>query len=238
MVYYKEGIGLDPQAAKLAITQAGRYIVERAAKEKSAVSVIDYPSIEKAVLEESRPVSMPGLAARLGADLYIEIDCSIGSELKNGKYYASASGGMNIFETSTSALLGSLPFPNQTALSSASQAAAASSALVASVWVSMPKLYDQSRALLAASLERGVRYELSVMKAPDAVKLAEFERLLGERVSGLEPISSSPEEERLALYSFQEAEALRQLIKAAASHAGLPSSGTVAFEGASFALGF
>ena len=231
MVYYNEDSGLDPQIARQAVAQANRYIIERSKQDGTAISVIDFAQIEKNKQDQKAAYESAGgesvdliqfLAEKFNANIYVEIDCSVQSDAKDGKYYASAQGSMKMFDVSSAALLGAVSFSSQPAFSPNSMTAAVSSAVMGSVWMSMPKMYDQSRALLQGALEHGVRYEVIVQNSSDARKMGDFEKSLGLRVRDVEEVSYSPNETRLYVYSFQKAASVRQALFDAAASAGMP----------------
>jgi hypothetical protein len=243
MVYYDEASGLDPQIARQAVSQANLYVLERGKQDGLDVSVVDFAQIEKSK-EEGTASSEPqgdrqgnhnlAIAEKLDATIYIEIDCSVSSDTKDGRYYASAQGSLKIFDVASASVLGSLPLPSRPAFSPSSLMAALSSAVMGSVWTAMPMMYDQSRALLQGALEYGPRYVVVLRKSSDARMLGYFEKRLGLSVSKVEEAFYSADEARLYVYSFQKAEAVEQAIMAAAAFVGIPDFKLSASKGKSY----
>ncbi len=152
MVYYNENSAIDPKLAKIAVSQANRYLLE-----KLGLSVIDFDQIEKNKKDQQTAYEsetggsidlIQYLAQKLNADVYVELDFSLTNETKDSKFYASAQGSMKIYDTSTATLLGSVVLSSQTAFSPDSADAAATNAIASTVWMAMPKMIDQSKELL------------------------------------------------------------------------------------------
>ncbi len=207
MVFYNDQGGMDPRLAKLAISQANRYLIE-----KMGLSVIDFDQIERNKKDQldvyqsetGGSIDMiQYIAQKFNADVYVEIDLKSGAEGRPGSYTATAQGTMKIFETSTAALLGSIAFMSPPTYSPATPDAAIANAVAAAVWQAMPKLTEQSKALIGASLSRGVRYELILQKTPDSRQVTQFERQLAKKFREVERLSFSPGETRFAIFTFQ-----------------------------------
>jgi hypothetical protein len=238
MVYYAESSTLDPRLAKVAVSSANRYLIE-----KEGLSVIDFDRVEsnkrdQATAWQAETGGSVGiiqyLAQKFNADVYVELDFTVSSEVRDSKYYASAQGTMKLYETSTASLLGSLVFASQPAFSPSSLEAALNNAVAASVWTAMPKMVAQSRDLLRASLQRGIRYELVLQNTQDGKAVSLFRRALAARVRELEQTSYSAEETRFSLYSFQARDKVEDAIYAAASASGLRDLYPVLMRGSSF----
>ncbi len=238
MVYYNEGAKVEPKLAKIAVSQANRYLIE-----KLGLSVIDFDQIEKNKKDQQTAYQsetggsidlIQYLAQKLNADVYVEIDFSVSSETRDAKFYASATGSMKIFDTSTAALLGSVAFMSQPAFSPNSMDAAVANAVAASVWSAMPKMADQSKELIKNSLTRGVRYEVLLQKTPDARQISQIRRALAKKVREVEQVSYSPSETKLYLYSFMSRDKVEDAMYDAAATAGLPDLNLVYMRGKSF----
>jgi hypothetical protein len=238
MVYYKEGADIDPIYARIAVGQADRYLIE-----KEGLSVIDFDQIESNKKDQQAAWQaetggsvgiMQYLAQKLNADVYVEIDFSVSSETRDAKYYASASGTMKIFEASTAALLGSVVFDSQPAFSPSSMDAAVTNAVAASVWLAMPKMTAQAKALLQGAFQRGIRYELVIQKTPDAKALGLLRQALAKKLREVEQVSYSPGESKFYLYSFTGKDKIQDAIFDAALAAGFPDLYLVLMRGKSF----
>lgn len=238
MVYYSEDAKLEPRLAKIAVSQANRYLIEQ-----MGLSVIDFDQIERNKKDQQAAYQsetggsidlIQYLAQKLNADVYVELDFSVSSETRDGKFYASAQGTMKIYDTSTAALLGSVAFMSQPAFSPSSMDAAVANAIAASVWTAMPKMTSQAKELIKNSLSRGVRYELLVQNTPDARALSNFRRSLAKKLREVEQVSYSPAETKFYLYSFQGRDKVEDAVYDAAPAAGLADIYLVYMRGKSF----
>ncbi|NLX45977.1 MAG: hypothetical protein GXY71_08710 [Treponema sp.] len=238
MVYYNESSGLDPRLARIGVSQADRYFIE-----KQGLSVIDFDQIERNKKDQLSAYQaetggsidmIQYLAQRFNADIYVEIDAQVSGSGHAGSFSGSAQGTMKLFEASTAVLLGSVAFMSPPTFSPVSLEAAVSNALAASVWQAMPKVTEQSKALYGASLSRGIRFELIAQKIPDAKQAAQFVRALGRKFKEAEQLSFSPGETRIALYGFMSKAEAQEAIYEAAASAMMPDMYLVYMRGKSF----
>jgi hypothetical protein len=238
MVYYNEDAKIDPKLAKVAVTQANRYLLE-----KLGLSVIDFDQIEKNKKDQATAYEtetggsidlIQYLAQKLNADVYVEIDFSLTSETRESKFYASAQGSMKIYDTSTAALLGSIVLSSQTAFSPNSADAAATNAIASTVWIAMPKMIDQSKALLKNALARGVRYEVIVQKTPDSKQVSQLRRALAKKIREVEQVSYSAATTKLYLYTFMKGDKVEDTMYEAGAAAGLNDMNLVYSRGKSY----
>jgi len=239
LVYYDENSGLDPQLAKAAVSQANRYLIE-----KSGLSVIDFDQIQKNKKDQMSAYQaetggsidiVTYIAQKLNADIYLEIDAKTTSGGGPGAWTGSAQGSMKIFDASTATLLGSISFLSPQTFSPVSADAAMMNAIAGIVWQSMPKVTEQSKALLSGvTATRGVRYELVLQNTPDAKAVSQFEKNLSKRVREVERLSYAPGEARFALYAFMPASKIQDAIYEAASAAGFPDCYLLYMRGRSY----
>lgn len=238
MVYYNADSKIDPKYAKIAVSQANRWLIE-----KMGLSVIDYDQIEQNKKDQAAAWQtetggtidiIQYLAQKFNADVYVEIDFSLSTGGQAGAYTASAQGSMNIYETSTAALLGSVSFSGQPAFSPSSLDAAATNAIASAVWTMMPKVTDQAKSLVSNSLQRGVRYELILEKTPDSRIVSTFRRALERTVQEVDQISYSPGETRFNVYAFLPGDKVEDAVYSAATQAGLRDLNLVYMRGRSY----
>ena len=224
MVYYNEDSKIDPKLAKIAVSQANRYLFE-----KLGLSVIDFDQIEKNKKDQQTAYEsetggsidlIQYLAQKFNADVYVEMDFALTNETRDSKFYASAQGSMKIYDTSTATLLGSVVLSSQTAFSPDSADAAATNAIASTVWQAMPKMIDQSKELLKNSLTRGIRYEVIIQKTPDSKQVSQLRRALAKKIREVEQVSYSPSSTKLYLYTFQKGDKVEDAMYDAGSAAG------------------
>lgn len=226
MVYYDEGAGIDKSYAKTAVNQANRYLVGQL-----GLSVVDFDQIEQNKKDQQAAYQaetggaidlIQFIAQKYNADAYVEISFTATPSAAGGRFYASAQGSMKIFDTSTAQLLGSVAFQSPQTMSPVSQEAAISNAVAASVWTAMPKMTDQTKALIRNSLSRGIRYEVVIQNTPDSRAVSDLRRALARSVREVEQVSYSPGETKLYVYTFQTGDKVEDAVYAAAERAGLP----------------
>lgn len=225
MVYYDEKAGIDPQAAKVAVNQANRYLIE-----KLGLSVVDFDQIEKNKKDQQAAYKsetggsidlIQFLAQKYNADVYVEISFSSTPSSSGGKFYASAQGSMKLYDTSTAQLLGSVAFQSPQVMSPVSAEGAVNNAVAASVWSAMPKMAEQSKTLVKNSMARGIRYEVVIQNTPDSRQISNLRRSLARVVREVEQVSYSPAETKLALYTFKTRDKVEDAIYDAADKASL-----------------
>jgi hypothetical protein len=239
LVYYDENSGLDPQLAKAAVSQANRYLIE-----KLGLSAIDFDQVQKNKKDQMSAYQaetggsidiITYIAQKLNADIYLEIDAKTTFGGGPGSWTGSAQGSMKIFDASTATLLGAISFLSPQTFSPVSSDAAMMNAIAGSVWQSMPKVTEQSKALLSTTMAtRGVRYELVLQNTPDAKAVSQFEKNLSKRVREVERLSYAPGETRFTLYAFMSASKIQDAIYDAASAAGFPDCYLLYMRGRSY----
>lgn len=238
MVYFNEQGGVNPSLAKMAVSQANRYLIE-----KLGLSVIDFDQIEKnkkdqldAYQAETRgSIDMiQYLAQKFNADVYVEIDLRASASGSSGSYTASAQGSLKLFETSTATLIGSIAFMSPPTFSPVSPDAAISNAIAASVWQAMPKVTEQARTLLGASMSRGIRYELVLQNTPDPKLIGQFVKALARKTKEVEQLSYSPSESKFAVFAFLTKAKVQEAIFSAAETAAMTDMYLVYMRGKSF----
>jgi hypothetical protein len=218
MVYYNEASRLDPMTAKITISQANRYLIE-----KMGLTVIDLTQIEKNKVDQRAAwehetkgtvSQIHYIAQKFNADVYVEID--LGSDPKNPE------GIMKIYEVSTATLLGSIAYHYQ------------NQDLANAVWAIMPKLTDQTKALMKNSLQRGIRYEVIIQNTPNSRQLANMRRAMSKIVREVEQSSYSAGETILHVYTFQGRDKVEDAVYDAADAANMPEIYLVYARGKSF----
>lgn len=238
MVYYDDSSKLDPQIAKIAVSQADRYLIE-----KMGLSVIDFSQIEKNKKDQQAAYEaetggsidmLQYLAQKFNADVYVEISLTVNSESRDGNYYASAQGSMKIFDTSTASMLGAITFQSQQAFSPTSADAAIQNAVAASIWMAMPKLTAQTTALMRNALSQGIRYEVILQKTPNARQVSQLRRALAKMVREVDQVSYSPNQTVLNVFSFQPPSKIEDEMYEAGNQANMPDLNLVYSRGKSF----
>lgn len=217
MVYFSEESKEDPFLMKSAVSMANSYLASQ------GFSLIDIDQIER-LKEEQRMVYeeetgeavsiIQWIAQRLNADVYLEIDAVTEGETKGENHYGSAKVTVKIFDPSTGALLGSVPYSSPRTFSRVSQFDAVSNALQSTIYKAMPVAVGQAKQLLARAYSRGIRYDLVLEGTPDARVVAAFRAALRkkERVKDIQTVYQTREETKFAVYFLGRTEELEELV--------------------------
>lgn len=238
MVYFDENAKIELEYAKAGVGIANRYLIER-----MGLSVIDYDQIERNKKDQMAAYQaetggsidlIQYIAQKFNADVYVEISVTFSTSTADGKYYATAQGTMKIYDTSTAQLLGSLPFMSKQAFSMKSINEAKQFAITGGIWEAMPKMVEQSKALIKNSLSNGIRFELIIQNTPDAKLINTFKRALSKYVRLVEQVSYSPTETKFYIFSFKTKDKIEDAIYDAADRAGLKDMYLVYSRGKSF----
>jgi hypothetical protein len=203
MVYFAEASKLEAFYAKAAVGIANEYLAS------NTMEAIDLDQIEKLKADQQKvyeaetgeSISITQwMAQKLNADVYIEIDGVVTSEISGTKFYGQSNITLKAFEASTGRLLGSVPWNSPKTLSTASAEAAIVNALQTSVYKAMPIAISQAKAYMAKALESGIKYELIIQKTPDSRLISTFRTRLKEKVKDVRIVSQSEAETKLNVF--------------------------------------
>ncbi|HAP43679.1 MAG: hypothetical protein A2087_03445 [Spirochaetes bacterium GWD1_61_31] len=237
MVYYDPTANMPENIAKAAVAQANRYLIEQLGR-----TVLDIDQLERLRQDQQTAYQaetggsidiMQYLAQKYNADVYIEIALQATSETRNGVSYGQANGSMKMYETSTGQLLGTIAFQSPQVRNTSIEAAI-NSAVIASVWVGMPRMIDQSKALIRNSMSNGVRYQVIIQNTPDSRAMSDFRRALGRVFREVVQESYSASETKIIVSTFQAASRVEDAIYDAADRAGMPDIYLLFSRGRSF----
>jgi len=142
------------------------------------------------------------IAQKLGADVYVELDCQPHSSTENGRYYGDANFTANMFDPSTAELLGSVTFRTDRSVSTSSEGDALVNALTAGTAQLMPRIIRDSTNVLRNRYANGIRYQLVIQKTPDARTVSLFRRNLRSRVRDVVMGPSAADQTTMDVYLF------------------------------------
>ena len=201
MVYFDEqaGAGLDGREFVLrsAVNQANGYLVSNGRLVVDADQVETLKEDQRLVYEEQVGQELSLLqwvARRLNADVYVEIDATVSSRTSGNGHYATADVTVNMYETSTGQILGSVNRGSRESFSRTSAQDAAINAVQSTVYQAMPLVVETAERQMERALGRGIRYEVTLQRPPDSRTLAAFRRIVGEDVRSIATVSQSPSE--------------------------------------------
>jgi len=215
MVYFNEESKEDPFLMKAAVGMANSILIS------NGKNAVDYAEVEKLKKDQKilyeeeagKEMSMiQWIAQKLNADVYIEIDAITEGETQGANHYGSAKITLKMFESSTGALLGSVPYSSPRTFSRVSQFDAKSNALQSTLFKAMPIAVEQSKSLLAKAFERGIRYELILQNTSDSRLMTRFRSRLRSKVADLQVINQSAESTKFAVFYFGRIDSLEELI--------------------------
>ena len=179
------------------ITQANSYLVENGHIAVDAAQVERLKEDQRLVYEEQvgQELSLlQWIARRLNADVYIEVDARIDGRTSGVNYYATADVGLSMFDTSTGQILGSITRRSQEAFSRTSVADAAGNAVQSTVYQAMPAVVEMSQRQMERTLTRGIRYEVTLQRPPDARTLSRFRNSIRDDVREIQTVNQSQAE--------------------------------------------
>ena len=216
MVYYdEEEISADRFLLDLAVGQANSYLASNGYYAVDASQVQRIKDDQRIVYEEEtgRDVGiLQWVAQRLNADVYVELDATVSESTEGDTHYGQANITMRMYETSTGQLLGSVPYRSQRTVSRVDPFDAQSNAVQSAVHAAMPRMLEQSEALMEQTLSRGIRYEITIQNTPDSRMVSQFRSQLRDRVAAVETVSQSPDSTQLAVRHYGPLDELEDLI--------------------------
>lgn len=188
----------DPEfLLRSAVTQANGYLVSNGQLVVDASQVEQLREDQRLVYEEQVGQELSLLqwvARRLNADVYIELDARVSGRSAGSGHYATADVTLTMYETSTAQILGSVNRRSQESFSRSSPDDAAVNALQSTVYQAMPQAVEMAERQMAQTLTRGLRYELTLQKPPDARTLSRFRSAMSDEVREIATVSQSPDD--------------------------------------------
>ncbi|MEE8440130.1 MAG: hypothetical protein V3S41_00290 [Spirochaetia bacterium] len=180
-----------------AVNQANSYLVADGRVVVDAAQVARLKEDQQLIYEEEtgREISLlQWVARRLNADVYIELDAQVSGTTSAENHYGTADVTLNMYDTSTAQVLGSVNRRSQNSFSRTSQQDAMLNAVQSTVYQAMPYAVEMARNQMARMLTRGIRYELTIQNPPDGRALSRFRSTMRENVREIATVSQSPEE--------------------------------------------
>lgn len=188
----------DPEfLLRSAVNQANGYLVSNGHLVVNSSQVEQLREDQRLVYEEQVGQELSLLqwvARRLDADVYIELDARVSSRSSGSAYYATADVTLTMYETSTAQILGSVNRRSQESFSRSGIDDAAVNALQSTVYQAMPRAVEMAESQMAQALTRGIRYELTLQKPPDARTLSRFRTAMRDEVREIATVSQSPDD--------------------------------------------
>lgn len=188
----------DPEfLLRSAVNQANGYLVSNGQLVVDASQVEQLREDQRLVYEEQVGEELSLLqwvARRLNADVYIELGARVSGRTSGSSHYATVDVTLTMYETSTAQILGSVNRRSQESFSRSSTEDAAVNALQSTVYQAMPQAVEMAERQMAQTLTRGIRYELTLQKPPDARTLSRFRSAMRDEVREIATVSQSPDD--------------------------------------------
>lgn len=207
MVYFSddsaESIEDSAFVMKSAVNQANSYLVSNGRFAIDADQVEEIKDSQETIYieETGRDISiLQWVAQQLNADVYVELDAQVEGRTDGDNHYGTADVTVNMYETSTGQILGSLNRRSQNTFSRTSESDAILNAIQSTVFQAMPQVLEMSTVQMTNALRQGLRYELVIQNPPDARTLSRFRSSMRDRVREIATVSQAPEEVRYEVF--------------------------------------
>jgi hypothetical protein len=239
-----ERLGTLDFAIRSAVTQANAYLVADGRVVVDAAQVERLKADEQLRFEEQTGRAMSvtqWLAQRLSADVYITLDVRHSIPDSGDSQSGSAEVTLNMYETSTAQVLGSVNRGSRIETAAADDHDAVVGAVQSAVNRAMPVAVQMARQQMANVFTRGIRYEVAVRNPPDPRILSRFRAAVSEHVRGISTIRHSQEEAVYEVFVIGNSDDVVELVYTVAEgYAGLEDLALVLSRGRSivFDAGF
>ena len=216
LVYFDEDTETDPFFMKAAVSSANKYLGAQGYQFRDLDQVESIRRDQELAYEEEtgRSVSMiQWIAAKLKADIYIEIAASVSSKTEKSKYYGSAAVTLNIFDSATGNGLGQAYYQtNPPAFSTVSENDALNNAMASAVYKAMPEGISIAEDGFRKTVSQGIAYELVFINTPNSKLMREFQKRMERKAKSMERTSYSKEETRYTVKYIGSVEELEFLV--------------------------
>lgn len=205
MMVVKEGAAVDEFQKRSVLTKGNEVLL------RQGYDVVQYDQLlknmedQKTAYEAEAGSSMSltqYIAQKLGADVYVELDCVPRGSAENGRYYGEANFTANMFDPSTAELIGSVTFRTDRSVSTTSQQDAVINALTAGTAQLMPRIIRDSTTVLRNRYSNGIRYQVLIQKTPDARAISTFRRNLRAKTREIVMGPSAADQTSMDVYLF------------------------------------
>ncbi|WP_304224169.1 DUF6175 family protein [Gracilinema caldarium] len=205
MMVVKDGAAVTEFQKRSMLTKGNEVLL------KQGYDVVQYDQLlkniedQRAAYEAEAGASMSitqYIAQKLGADVYVELDCVPRSSTENNRHYGEANFTANMYDPSTAELLGSVTFRTDRSISTSSQEDALLNALTAGTAQLMPRIIRDSTTVLRNRYANGIRYQVIIQRTPDSRAVSTFRRNLRSRVREIVMGPSAADQTIMDVYFF------------------------------------
>lgn len=205
MMVVKEGASVNEFQKRSILTKGNEYLL------KQGFDVVQYDQLLKNIEDQRSAYEAEAgssmsitqyIAQKLGADVYVELDCSPRSFTENNRYYGEANFTANMYDPSTAELIGSVTFRTDRSVSTSSEEDALLNALTAGTAQLMPRIIRDSSNVLRNRYSNGIRYQVIIQRTPDSRAVSTFRRNLRSRVREIVMGPSAADQTTMDVYFF------------------------------------
>lgn len=216
LVYFDPETETDPFLMKAAVSSANKFLGNSGYRFRDLDQVERIRTDQELAYEEETGKSISiiqWIAAKLKADVYIEVAASVSSSTENSRHYGSAAVTLNIFDSATGNGLGQAYYQtNPPAFSTVSQSDALNNAMASAVYKAMPEGIRLAETGFAKAVSQGFTYELIFINTPNSRLMREFVDKMKRRTKDIERTSYSRDETRYTVKYIGSVEELEFLV--------------------------
>ncbi len=216
LVYFDEDTETDPFLMKAAVSSANKFLGSHGYQFRDFDQVESIRRDQELAYEEEtgRSVSMiQWIAAKLKADIYIEVSASVSARTREDKYYGTAAITLNIFDSATGNGLGQAYYQtNPPAFSTISESDALNNAVASAVYKAMPEGIKIAEQGFRKTVSQGIPYELVFINTPNSRIMREFQKRMERRTKSMDRTSYSRDETRYSVKYIGSVEDLEFLV--------------------------
>jgi hypothetical protein len=224
LVHYDEkAAGNDQVPLRSAVAMANSWLAGQGFDVASGAQVEKLKKDRQMVYEEQsgeQASVIQWVSQSLNADIYLEIEARLVRDARGANYYSQATVSIQMYESSTGQLLGGTPaVPGPQRMSSIDQTEADSKSLQDTVYALMPRVVEQSKALLGKQYANGIKYQVVIQKAGDPDVIADFRSALKRQANIADVLTRSESEGEVVMdvYMFGRVDDLGDTIRAVRS---------------------
>lgn len=218
MVVIKDDSVVDEFQRRTIITKGNEHLLRQGYDVVQYDQLVQNMEDQRTVYEAEAGAAMSltqYIAQKLGADVYVELDCAPRSFTEFNRHYGEANFAANMFDPSTAELIGSITYRTDRSVSTSSEEDALLNALTAGTAQLMPRIIRDSTNVLSNRYSNGIRYQLILQNTPDARVISTFRRNLRPRVREILMGPAASDQMLMDVYLFGSISELEDAVYAA-----------------------
>lgn len=218
MVYFDQNRSTDAFMSDLVVSAAGDTLSEKGFPYVDTKRIEEIKQEQDAVFtdEQGYASMLRWVASQVHADYYIDAAVQYSVRQQGSGYTAEATVTLDCFDASTASGRGSVVVGSPSPARGSTRQGAIEMAVVESVKVAMDRLLQKVSGYFVSDAEKGVTYDLIVMRTLDDKMMREFVKALEPSVISVRRVSFSLEESRYTILFDGSQDQLEDAIYAAA----------------------